>query len=124
MGILPMIFHVQGGRATKGMATMKYARVGHIETFPSNSCRVVSLPNGEPVIVVNLDGELHVLEGRCGQGYCFEHITIIKNEGRVLCPWHGWELDLERGICSANPDCVLKIFPVHLDGDEVVIASD
>jgi len=103
---------------------MNYVRLGRIETFPANTCRVVSLPEGEPVIVINLDGDLHVLEGHCGQGHSLEHVTIIESEGRVLCPLHGWELDLERRVCSANPDCVLKVFPVHLDRDEVVIACE
>ena len=100
---------------------MNYIRLGDIEEFPDNSCRVVSLTTGEPVVVINLDGDLHVFEGRCGQGHSLEHVTIIEREGRVLCPWHGWELDVERGVCSANPDCVLKRYPVRLDRSEVLI---
>jgi nitrite reductase/ring-hydroxylating ferredoxin subunit len=100
---------------------MNYVRLGRLEDFPANSCRVVSLPSGEPVVVINLDGDLHVLEGRCGQGHSLEHITILRSEDKVLCPWHGWELNLERGVCSANPDCVLKIFPVRLERSEVLV---
>jgi nitrite reductase (NADH) small subunit len=101
---------------------METVRLGRVEDFPVNTCRLISLPNGEPVAVINVDGDIHVLEGRCAQGHSFEHITVIASEGRVLCPWHGWELDLERGVCLSNPSCPLKLFPVRLDRDEVVIA--
>ncbi len=97
--------------------------MGRIEDFPANTCRVVSLPNGQPVMVINLDGEFHVLEGLCGQGRrSAECATVIEREDKVLCPWHGWELDLERGVCSANPDCTLKIFPVRLDKGDVLVS--
>jgi len=100
-------------------------RLGRVEDFPVNTCHVVALPDGEPVMVINLDGDFHALEGRCSQGgHTLERATIVESEGRVLCPWHGWELDLERGICSANPDCVMKVFPVRISGNEVRIERD
>ena len=80
-------------------------KVGRIEEFPNNTCRVIPLPDGHPVMVINLEGRLHALEGRCGLGgHSPEPAAVIESEDRVLCPWHGWEMDLERGICSACPD--------------------
>jgi len=97
-------------------------RVGRVEDFPVNTCRVVALPDGEPAMVINLDGEFHVLEGRCGQ--TLDRMTVVESEGHVLCPWHGWELDIERGICSANPDCTMKVFPVRIHENDVLIERD
>ncbi|KPL11687.1 hypothetical protein AMJ85_03330 [candidate division BRC1 bacterium SM23_51] len=101
---------------------MKYIRVGRVEDFPANSCQVISLPDGEPVVVINLEDELHVLEGRCSHGgHSLERTTIVESEDKVLCPWHGWEIDLERGVCLAAPDHVLKKYPVRLEAGEVLI---
>jgi len=104
---------------------MNYIRVGHVEDFPVNSCHVVDVAQGEPVVVINLEGNFYVLEGRCSHsGHTLKQITIIESEGRVLCPWHGWEMDVERGICTAIPDCTLKVFPVRLEKDEVLIVRN
>jgi len=100
-------------------------RVGRVEDFPVNTCRVISLPTGEPVMVINLGGELHALEGRCGAGgRLHEPAEVVESEGRVLCPWHGWDLDLERGICSACPESTLKRFPVRLEGGNVLLSYE
>ena len=101
---------------------MEYIRGGRIEDFPANSCRVISLPDGEPVVVINLEDELHVLEGRCSHsGHSLEHSTVVESEDKVLCPWHGWEIDLDRGVCLADPERVLKSYPVRVENGEVLI---
>ncbi len=103
---------------------MKTVRLGTIEDFPINTCRVVTLSDGAHLTVINLEGEFHAFEGRCGPGgHHVQPVAVIADEGKVLCPWHGWELDLKTGICSANPDCVMKVYPVRLDGDTVMVES-
>ena len=103
---------------------MEMITVGRIADFPENSCRLVTLPDGEPVLVINLDGEFHALEGRCATGgHTLERTTVIENEGKVLCPMHGWEIDLERGVCTAEPDHVLKVYPVRIEQGEVRIGA-
>jgi nitrite reductase/ring-hydroxylating ferredoxin subunit len=104
---------------------MAFVRVGPIEDFPENTCRLVSVEGGESVLVINLDGELHALEGRCAGGHVFDHATVVETEGsRVLCPAHGWEIDLEKAACLAEPECAIKVYPVRVEDGELMIATD
>jgi len=103
---------------------MQYVEVGRISDFPTNTCRPETLPGGESIVVINLDDNLHVLENRCEHGGHSLDQLVIDEEGRVLCPLHGWEIDVERGICLAEPDCVFKVYPVRIEGDRVMVGCD
>lgn len=42
----------------------------------------------------------------------------------LLCPWHGFEFDLETGgdpCVPGRPDLKLKTYHVEIEGDEVVV---
>ena len=103
---------------------MEYVGIGQAKDFPENTCRVVSLPGGEPVLVVNLEGEIHALEGSCSGGHSLEDAIVVAEEGKVLCPTHGWEFDVERGVCLAEPDRVFRKLPVRVENNEVQIGRE
>jgi nitrite reductase/ring-hydroxylating ferredoxin subunit len=44
-------------------------------------------------------------------------------EGEILvCPWHALEYDLTTGRCLAYPKVKLRQFPVHVEGEHVVVS--
>lgn len=62
-------------------------------------------------VVCNHEGTLHALEGVCphrngplGAGNFAD--------GRLICPYHGWEFDCVSGEYDMNPKVKLKKFPV------------
>lgn len=43
-------------------------------------------------------------------------------EGRVLvCPWHGWEFELETGRALFDESVHLRTFDIAVEGEEVVL---
>jgi 3-phenylpropionate/trans-cinnamate dioxygenase ferredoxin subunit len=43
-------------------------------------------------------------------------------EGEILrCPWHGWEFDLLTGQALTSPGVRLKLLPVSVDEDRVLV---
>ncbi len=40
---------------------------------------------------------------------------------RLVCPWHGWEFELESGACVADPRRRLRRFPVRELEDGVYV---
>lgn len=41
---------------------------------------------------------------------------------RVLrCPWHGWEFDLETGICRDEPSLRAAVYSVSVTGGRVLV---
>lgn len=67
----------------------------------------------ETYVVCNHEGIIHVLDGICphrngplGAGNFAD--------GRVICPYHGWEFDCVTGEFDRNPDVKLKKYPVEI----------
>jgi nitrite reductase (NADH) small subunit len=65
----------------------------------------------ETYVVCNWEGQVHALEGICphrngplGAGNFAD--------GRLICPYHGWEFDCQTGEYDLNPKVKLKKFPV------------
>ena len=40
----------------------------------------------------------------------------------VTCPWHGWEFDVKTGVTPINKRMKLPVFPVRVDGEDVMVA--
>jgi nitrite reductase/ring-hydroxylating ferredoxin subunit len=78
-------------------------------------------PSGDKVIcVANVNGTISAMDNVClhrggplGQG------TI---EGtKVVCPWHGWQWDPKTGEASHNPNAKIAVYPVKLEGGELLV---
>jgi nitrite reductase (NADH) small subunit len=81
-------------------------------------------------------GSLHGVRNRCphhGGPLCLG-VVQERVEGapgryalagrRVLrCPWHGWEFDLETGICVDEPSLRAAVYPVRVRDDRVLIQA-
>jgi 3-phenylpropionate/trans-cinnamate dioxygenase ferredoxin subunit len=43
---------------------------------------------------------------------------------RVLrCPWHGWEFDLESGLCRDEPSMRAAVYPARVVGGRVLVEA-
>jgi nitrite reductase (NADH) small subunit len=74
---------------------------------------------GVDVCVSNVGGELRAMDNWCphrhgplGEGWL--------EEGRVVCPWHAWGFDTATGDC-AEERAHVAVFPVKVDGDDVLV---
>lgn len=39
----------------------------------------------------------------------------------VVCPWHGFDFELETGRCRADPDLAVPVYRVRVNGDAVEV---
>ena len=74
---------------------------------------------GVDVCLANVNGELSAMDNWCphrrgplGEGWI--------EGGSVVCPWHAWGFDLKTGDCPEEHAHV-DIFPVKLEGDDVLV---
>jgi len=72
------------------------------------------------IVVCNVDGKLHAMDGVCphrqgplGQG--------ALHGSAVVCPWHAWEFDCSTGQHDYNPSIKLDTFRVELSGDDILV---
>ena len=76
--------------------------------------------NGKTLCVANVEGVLHAMDNVClhrggplGQG-------MIEN-GKVVCPWHGWAWDPTTGQAANSPGVKVAVYPVQVEGGAVMI---
>ncbi len=76
---------------------------------------------GDKVIcVANVDGAFSAMDNVCvhrggplGQG--------VVLDGKIVCPWHGWMYDPRTGVPNVNPNLRVAVYPLKLDGEDVLI---
>ncbi len=75
---------------------------------------------GRAICLANVNGELSALgnlcphrEGPLGQGWI---------EGNtVICPWHSWAFHIKTGVSEYPANESVDVFPVKVDGDDVLV---
>ena len=76
---------------------------------------------GERVIcVANAHGEICAMDNVClhrggplGQG-------LIEGN-KIVCPWHGWMFDLHTGAAVHDSHARVPVYPIKIQGDEVMV---
>ncbi|MFQ6012397.1 MAG: Rieske (2Fe-2S) protein [Thermoplasmata archaeon] len=98
-------------------------RVGKMGDFEPG--RIHSLEvGGHRLILVNLDGTLHVLAGICTHAYA-ELATGFLTEEYVRCPLHLSQFDVETGEAVSPPaEEPLRKYPVEVEDDSVYVVLE
>jgi nitrite reductase (NADH) small subunit len=72
------------------------------------------------ICVANVGGRLSAMDNVClhrggplGQGFV--------NQGKLVCPWHGWEFDPFTGAACHNPSACVPVYPIKIEGDDVLV---
>ncbi|MFQ5907989.1 MAG: Rieske (2Fe-2S) protein [Thermoplasmata archaeon] len=76
---------------------------------------------GRQLILVNLGGTLHVLDGICTHAYAELAMGFLTGE-YVRCPLHLSQFDVETGEAIGPPaEEPLQTYPVEVEGDSVYV---
>jgi nitrite reductase (NADH) small subunit len=78
-------------------------------------------PLGDKVIcVANIGGAYSAMDNVCAHrgGPLGQGVVL---DGKVVCPWHGWMYDPSTGIPDVNPNTRVQVYPLKVEGDEVLI---
>jgi 3-phenylpropionate/trans-cinnamate dioxygenase ferredoxin subunit len=91
---------------------------------------------GTTVAIFNVGGQIFAVGNNCPHhGGPLRHGRIsgttlpsqpyeyrYGREGRVLvCPWHGWEFDIESGRTMFDPSMGVKTYEVRVEDGEIVL---
>jgi 3-phenylpropionate/trans-cinnamate dioxygenase ferredoxin component len=78
---------------------------------------------GVPVLLVNVEGNVHALRNECGDSPLPLHFGA--REGwTVRCSWHGCRYDVRTGHRVDGQAGRVQVFPVAIDGGRVRVAMD
>jgi nitrite reductase (NADH) small subunit len=91
-------------------------RVGEKVFALRNRCPHQGGPVGTGGVFPALKAE--VRNGRLEES--LDHECLI-----VACPWHGWEFELESGVCTADRSRRVAAYPAFVrDGDVIVVLPE
>ena len=115
----------------------KQIAVGKVDEFPVGQFKIVTVEGREIGIARLASGEFRAVRNVCphkGAPVCKGFISgtalpsapgelAYGHDGEVLvCPWHGYEFDLNSGTQLYQNDAVkLLMYPAQLRGDSVVV---
>ncbi|HLE72062.1 MAG TPA: Rieske 2Fe-2S domain-containing protein [Vicinamibacteria bacterium] len=97
-------------------------RVASIDEIPESGGIAVDV--GEKRIALfRHQGEVFALDETCPHRGGPLHDGTI-DRGVVHCPWHQWQFDLKTGCSPVNPLSRVKVYPVRLEGTDVLLEMD
>jgi nitrite reductase (NADH) small subunit len=78
-------------------------------------------PCGDKVVcVAKVNGVITAMDNVClhrggplGQGAI--------EDGKIICPWHGWQWDPSTGAAAHNPDAKVRVYPLKVENSDVMI---
>lgn len=97
----------------------KRVTVAKLSDLPPGDCR--SFKAGKITLALcNVGGTVYALDN------CCPHAGGPLGEGFldgdcVECPWHGWRYNVKTGERTENPQIKVDCFPVHIDGDKIIV---
>jgi nitrite reductase (NADH) small subunit len=87
------------------------------ELPPASQVREFTV-TGRAVCVANVDGIICVLDGTCPhEGGPLGEGTI--EDGRVVCPWHGYAFDVHTGEAQDAPELKVEVLESKVEGGEL-----
>jgi nitrite reductase/ring-hydroxylating ferredoxin subunit len=117
-------------------------RAGSVTDFAEGQ-RVMIDVNGREVFVFEREGRYFAYENVCphmggpvGEGILMGKVEVVlgpnketirerfsTTEIHLVCPWHGWEYDVETGECVALRRYRLRRYEAVQRGDEVYVVA-
>lgn len=78
------------------------------------------LCGSKEICIANVNGEYSAMDNVClhqggplGQG-------MVEN-GKVVCPWHGWEWDPKTGCAAHNANARVAVYPIKIENGDVLV---
>jgi nitrite reductase/ring-hydroxylating ferredoxin subunit len=103
--------------STTESADGRYHPVAAVEELKESGTKVVD--TNPEIVVFHVEGEFYAFSNRCVhqgaplcdgeiRGTLLEHVDdgleYSAGERILICPWHGWEFDIDTGEHLARPD--------------------
>jgi nitrite reductase/ring-hydroxylating ferredoxin subunit len=97
---------------------MQYA--AKVSEVPNWGKKVVKV-NGLEVLLVNAKGVIYACETECPHQGAPLSGALVKDAEHLSCQRHGYLFNLKSGACENFPEYSLKVYPVSIQGDDVLV---
>ena len=121
---------------------MSQVYVGRVEDFADDVRKGVQI-DGREVFVFEHKGKFFAYENHCphaggpvGEGTIIGKVQAVLSEGgellreefsetefNIVCPWHGYEYDIETGACAGDKRIKLRKYRALVQDGEVYVSE-
>jgi nitrite reductase (NADH) small subunit len=101
-------------------AIMDMQRLGSLAELKKGKPLDIAL-GARKIAIFDVGGDVIAVNGKCPHAGGPLHCGEVANRS-LTCPWHGWSYDLASGKCAEDPALTLEIYPVRIDGDDIMVA--
>jgi nitrite reductase/ring-hydroxylating ferredoxin subunit len=72
------------------------------------------------ICLANVNGTISAMDNVCLHRGGPLGTGVIDN-GKVVCPWHGWQWDPQTGQAVHNPAARVAVYPLKMENGDVMI---
>lgn len=91
--------------------------------IPDWGKKVVTV-NGQEILLVKAKGAVYACETECPHQGAPLAGALVKDAEHLSCQRHGYRFNLKTGACKEFPEYTLKVYPVRIEGDDVLVGLD
>lgn len=91
-----------------------------VNEVPEGQSTVIRLPDGDEIALFHAEGQFFALTNSCPHlGGPLAEGEV--DDGRVTCPWHGWQFDLKTGHCMNCPGENAKSYVLLIENGDIFL---
>lgn len=96
----------------------QWVRIGSTDQMPAEGGLRELHANKLALCVARIGGELSAVLNECPHRGAPLAEGMVE-DGRIVCPWHGWSFDPKTGAELNDPKSGTTAYPVRVEGDDV-----
>jgi nitrite reductase (NADH) small subunit len=98
----------------------EWTRLGPESALPREGEAKEFATGGRVLCVARVHGELCAVDNECPHrgGPLAEGFI---EEGKIVCPWHGWAFDPKTGAATHNPNARVRVYPIKTEAGDVYV---
>ena len=100
-----------------------YTTVARIEEIPAGKRKRLEV-KGQRISIFIIDGEYYAIYDTCPHKGTAPLIRGTLDGAAIKCPNHGYRFDLKTGECDVDPAFNTRVFPIKVEGDEILLHLD
>ena len=100
-----------------------YTMVALTEDIPKGKRKRVEV-KGQRISIFNVGGEYYAICDTCPHKGTAPLIRGKLDGVAIKCPNHGYRFDLKTGECNIDPAFNTRVFPIKVEGGEILLNLD
>jgi NAD(P)H-dependent nitrite reductase small subunit len=96
-----------------------YQRAANVSEIAPGTGKTVEV-NEQDIALFNYQGEFYAISDLCPHRGAPLAEGFLE-DGKVFCPWHCFDFNLQTGECTIVPSLRVQAYEVKVEGDEVFV---